>query len=188
LWHWRSVMRQISADKYTVAWFRLAECVSRGEKERALGVYRLLSHSIDDHALVIQLEGDILLSFNDDNAIEKYQIASALYKKDNRFLQAVALYEHLVSLKPHHIPFYQELIDLYALCNMQDNQLHAQGRLLFVLIESNSAQEVVVAHMHQLLDDVLISSNESQLQHFLLKLKAVSNVYYAQAVDYLDQK
>jgi hypothetical protein len=37
-------MKQTQVDKHTIAWFKIAECVSRGEKERALGVYRLLSH------------------------------------------------------------------------------------------------------------------------------------------------
>ncbi len=68
-------MKQVPSGKYTIAWFKLAECVSRGEKERALGVYRLLSHSLDDSALVCQLEGDIFLSFNDkQQAVTNYAL------------------------------------------------------------------------------------------------------------------
>ena len=62
-----------NSQKYSIAWFKLAECVGRKEKERALAVYRLLSHSIGDEALTTHLEGDILLSFDDDVAIAKYK-------------------------------------------------------------------------------------------------------------------
>ena len=107
-------MRQVSVDKYNVAWFKLAEFVARGEKERALCVYRLLSHSIDDQAFVAQLEGDILLSFNDTNsAINRYQKAVDLYKKDGNILQAAAVYEHLLTLKPDMMHYRNNIVALY---------------------------------------------------------------------------
>ena len=93
-------MRQLPSDKYNVAWFKLAEFVGRGEKERALGLYRLLVHSFNDQALALQLEGDILLSFNDMNALEKYGSAALLYQERGRFIEAVAIYEHMIMLKP----------------------------------------------------------------------------------------
>ena len=58
-------MKQIPSDKYNVAWFTLAECVSRGEKVRAMSLYRLLVHSIKDGAFACQLKGDLLLAFRD---------------------------------------------------------------------------------------------------------------------------
>ena len=51
------------SDKYTIAWFKLAECVAKGEKEKAFGVYRLLMHSLEDQAYAYQLEGDLLDAF-----------------------------------------------------------------------------------------------------------------------------
>ena len=92
-------MRQLPTDKYNVAWFKLAEFVARGEKERALGLYRLLVHSFDNHALACQLEGDLLLSFNDKEAIEKYLEAAVLYEKQERLMEAVAVYEHIITLE-----------------------------------------------------------------------------------------
>jgi hypothetical protein len=112
--------QSVSADKYNIAWFKLAEYVSRGEKERALGIYRLLSHSIDDQAFARQLEGDILWSFNDSSAADKYYQAAQLYKKDQRELQAAAIYEHLIVLDPHSIVYLQHLVELYA--NLQIKQ------------------------------------------------------------------
>lgn len=92
-------MRHLPSDKYNIAWFKLAECVSRGEKERALGVYRLLSHSIEDHAFVQQLEGDLLLAFGDTTtAVQKYQAAMEHYKHDGRLLEAVSVGEHVFLL------------------------------------------------------------------------------------------
>ncbi len=113
-------MKQVSSGKYTIAWFKLAECVSRGEKERALGVYRLLSHSLDDSALVCQLEGDIFLSFNDNQQAEiHYYQAAQLYKKDNRILESAAVYEHLLTIQPEDKKYRTVIINLYNQLNIQ---------------------------------------------------------------------
>ena len=79
-------MKQFSGDKYNVAWFKLAEFVARGEKERAMGLYRLLVHSFDDSAFAHQLEGDLLLSFDDTQAVEKYLEAAYLYETQDRLI------------------------------------------------------------------------------------------------------
>ena len=113
-------MKQVPSGKYTIAWFKLAECVSRGEKERALGVYRLLSHSLDDSALVCQLKGDIFLSFNDKKqAVTNYYQAAQLYKKDNRILEAAAVYEHLLTILPEDKKYRTVVINLYNQLNIQ---------------------------------------------------------------------
>ena len=106
-------MKQIPPDKYTIAWFKLAEFVARGEKERALGIYRLLSHSFDDKAFAHQLEGDILWAFNDNQASDKYFKAAELYKQENRILQAACVYEHLAALHKDSIEYVTHLIGLY---------------------------------------------------------------------------
>lgn len=106
-------MKQVPSDKYNVAWFKLADCITRGEKERALGVYRLLSHSLDDSALALQLHGDILLSFQDKAAHDKYKQAARLYQERNRLLEATAVYEHLALLEPDNSEIWLALIDLY---------------------------------------------------------------------------
>lgn len=107
-------MKQVISDKYNVAWFKLADCIARGEKERALGVYRLLAHSFDDPAMSCQLHADILLSFQDHKAaMAKYKEAAVLYQENNRLLEAAAVYEHLVTLDPDHALYRTQLIDLY---------------------------------------------------------------------------
>jgi tetratricopeptide (TPR) repeat protein len=140
-------MRNVPPDKYTVAWFKLAECVSRGEKERALGVYRLLAHSIHDPAFVRQLQGDILCSFNDyAGAVEHYRAAAQLYQDSERFLEAAAVYEHVVVLTSDKKPYLAHLIVLYSKLGMTHKLLaHAQAlcALLLGAQEYDQALEVL---------------------------------------------
>lgn len=129
-------MRNSPSDKYNVAWFKLAECVARGEKERALGMYRLLTHSLNDSSLARQLQGDIFLSFNDTpTAIEHYKAAAQLYKQSDRFLEAVAVYEHIATLvedKQEPLIF---LIDVYCMIGFYSRAITATARLLPLLLE-----------------------------------------------------
>lgn len=105
-----------SSEQYTVAWFTLAECVSRGERERAFGVYRLLSHSLDDRAVATQLKGDLCYAFKMPlQAIECYQSAVCLYKQSGRLLEAASVCEHIRTIDPYHIQNLNDLFDLYCL-------------------------------------------------------------------------
>src|SRR6266404_5322088 len=112
-------MKQTQCDKHTIAWFKIAECVSRGEKERAFGVYRLLSHSFNDNAIARQLEADIYCSFGEtEQAIVLYQQAMECYAKSDRFLEAAAVGEHLIQMRSADIALYREMIQLYISLEM----------------------------------------------------------------------
>lgn len=91
-------MKEPVQNKRSLAWFKLTEFVIRGEKERALGIYRLLALSIDNQAFAQQLEGDLLLAFDDPVAEEKYLAAAQLYLEAQQPTIAVAIYEHLINL------------------------------------------------------------------------------------------
>lgn len=106
-------MRYIPTDKYTVAWFKLAECVAKGEKEKAFGVYRLLMHSLEDKAYAQQLEGDLLGAFQDERALEKYEHAAQLYMANNRWKEAIALYEELAIMNFDNLRAVNSLLQLY---------------------------------------------------------------------------
>lgn len=106
-------MRYVPSDKYTIAWFKLAECVAKGEKEKAFGVYRLLMHSFDDQAYAYQLEGDLLDAFQDYRAVEKYTHAAHLYIKSGKLREAATLYRELIFMAPAEILFIQRLIEIY---------------------------------------------------------------------------
>ncbi len=158
-------MKQTQGDKHMIAWFKIAECVSRGEKERALGVYRLLSHSFNDNAVARQLEADIYLSFDEyDAAIPLYQHAMELYQKSERYLEAAAICEHLITLSPHVILFRREAIKLYHLLgNMHKMQ----------------------AHTVKVLDTILATGQEHVLQEFLSTITVLSDELYEHALEYV---
>lgn len=91
-------MKEPVQNKRSLAWFKLTEFVVRGEKERALGIYRLLALSIDNKAFAQQLEGDLLLAFDDPVAEEKYLTAAQLYLETQQPAIASAICEHLINL------------------------------------------------------------------------------------------
>jgi len=180
-------MNQVVADKYNIAWFKLADCVARGEKERALGVFRLLSHSFDDPALARQLHGDLLLSFRDERAQEKYEEAALLYEDDNRLLEAAAVYEHLVSLKPEYILYREKLIQLYQLLSITSKVQEYVGNFVEHLLGNddwNKAIEVVkeydtagdaefAAQLHEKLVFTLLSIKEALADTIIFHAKRV---------------
>lgn len=143
-------MRYLPSDKYTIAWFKLAECVSKGEKEKAFGVYRLLMHSLEDQAYAYQLEGDLLSAFQDDRAVEKYAKAAHIYHLNNRYKEAAALYEELMLQLPDDEQYVAKLIEVYQkhkkhdvlvakLKNLAD-LLHAKGRFAHVELVKKALQ------------------------------------------------
>lgn len=106
-----------SSDKYNIAWFKLAEFVARGEKERALGIYRLLTHSFVDQALALQLEADILQSFNDGSSVDRYRQAAVMYEQQERYVESATLYEHIITMQADVIQDYYKVLSLYAKLN-----------------------------------------------------------------------
>ncbi len=155
-----TMKQSVTADKYNIAWFKLAEYVSRGEKERALGIYRLLSHSIEDQAFARQLEGDILWSFNDTGAAHKYHEAAQLYKKDQRVLQAAAIYEHLITLVPDSSVYLFHLVELYACLGVKAKVAAYGERLYIVLLKAHET-----AQLHSVLE-ILAQYNLDEVQHY----------------------
>ena len=82
-------MKQYAADTCTIAWFKLAECVSRGERERAFALFKLLRHALPDTALAFQTEGDLLWAFGDvQMAAECYAKAARTYAGQGRSVES----------------------------------------------------------------------------------------------------
>ncbi len=129
-------------NKQIVAWFKIAEFVSRGEKERALALYRLLAHAINDPAFAQQLEGDILLSFHDENAFDRYAQSAQLYLKDARKSEAAAVFEHLAALCPETVERLQLLCDLYKQFPKQQRIHDAMQHFLRLLISQKEFDRV----------------------------------------------
>lgn len=171
-------MRNVPPDKYNVAWFKLAECVSRGEKERALGVYRLLAHSLHDSGFARQLQGDIFVAFNDaPGALEHYQAAADLYQKDGRFTQAAAVYEHLLTLVPTQLSYVEKLVQLYGCAHNRTKMVSHATHLYTVLIDQQQYEEAikVVDGLHVLLSTVEVCAVRQQLVALLLTKESVAS-------------
>jgi tetratricopeptide (TPR) repeat protein len=158
-------MKQAQFDKHIIAWFKIADCVSRGEKERALGVYRLLSHSFNDKAVARQLEGDIYLSFGEQEvAIPLYQQAIEWYQKSQRFFEAAAVCEHLVSMNEADLVLRREAIKLY----------HALGNI-----------SKMHEHIEKTLDVILATGQGHNIQEFLSMLRGYSEELYEHGFGYI---
>jgi tetratricopeptide (TPR) repeat protein len=130
-------MKSEFIEKKTIAWFTLAECVSRGERERAFGVYRLLSHSLDDRALAFQLEADLFCAFNmATEALEKYDKAMKIYKQAGKLLEAAAVCEHMRLLDAYNLSYTQHALELYSSLQFEDRA----ADLLVLLVTTYAKQ------------------------------------------------
>lgn len=106
-------MKSEMGVRQTIAWFKLAEFVTRGEKERALSLFRLLTHSFDDKAFIKKLGAEILASFDDTQAFVEYVQAAHLYKAQGDVVEAVAIYELLTLLQPSVIDHFEKVITFF---------------------------------------------------------------------------
>lgn len=104
----------------SIAWYKLADLIARGEREKALNVYRLLAHSFDDKAYALQLEGDVLLALEDPRSKEKYFQAATLYKQEQRWVDAVALGEHLLAQHAQDPALLLFAVYCYAVLDVRD--------------------------------------------------------------------
>ena len=97
----------------SLAWYKIADLIAKKEKEKALSVYRLLSHSFHDKAYVLQVEGDILWALHDPEAIKIYKQAVLLYRKEKRSIHAISICEHILEQDKSSIEIYRILLELY---------------------------------------------------------------------------
>lgn len=170
-------MMQLPSDKYTIAWFKLAEFVVRGEKERALGMYRLLAHSLPDEAFAAQLEGDLFLAFQDERAIDSYQRSAIKYERTGRLPQAAAVHEHLIALMPDTLSMSTKIIHLYeALKNEVKIDYWMKD-----FVRLSIAQHVGDA-AHKLIDSLHISSEYRLRFHEYLTHELITQRYQDQTV------
>lgn len=139
----------VEAGKHTLAWFKLAEFVWRKEKERALAIYKLLAHSLHDEALAFQLEGDILLSFNDQKGCNSYMKAAALYEKHEKYASAAALYENLALMLPDIFEYTYKTCYLYAMLD-NDKKFHQFLMPVIALI----AEKKMYSEMHGIMQNL----------------------------------
>lgn len=153
-------MKHVSSEKSSLAWFKLAEFVTRGEKERALSIYRLLAHSLKSEALAAQLEGDLLQAFHDERAFEAYRRAALLYQRENDAVQAILLYEQISGLAPHLDDILQTLLEWYQRLGDQTRCVDVARRLIVLFVEQNRFDEA-----HDMIVQVALNDEYKQQLH-----------------------
>ncbi len=148
-----SESNKINDEKSTcVAWFKLAELISRKEKEKALSLYKLISYSFEDKAYSLQVEGDILWSLEDKNALEKYSQAAYLYKKEKKLVLSTAVYEHLLTLNPDDFDYLKTLVLLYLFLSWPEKFEDRYIKLLELCKQGVVGQKIVWSFTKSLID------------------------------------
>lgn len=178
-------MEHLSSDKYSVAWFKLAEFVSRGEKERALGLFRLLAHSFEDSALAAQLEGDLLVAFEDPTALDAYEKAACGYKETGRLLQAAAVYEHLADIAKEPVVYFKQLLELYIVLDKPRSLLMCKERMLLQDCRTKKLSFDDLCVIAQKVVDTQVQQFPERLDPFLQQLKQINEKLHKFIIDYL---
>lgn len=171
-------MKQVESQK-SIGWFKLAEFVERGEKERALGIYKLLALSIDDQAFAYQLEGDILLAFQDTLAINKYLQAAQHYIKQHNIMAAIGTLNHLVILKPEHTPTWEMLADLYLNHYLKKSIIHLRNLI------NNKQVANAKNYIEKLVTKCQEDHNTKDLDLIIHEIKMLDNTLYQFALQVL---
>lgn len=157
---------QTGSRKASVAWFKLADLITRREREKALNVYRLLAHSFEDKAYALQLEGDILFFLNDEKgAFEKHKQAAFLYQKERKWVHAAALYQQLASLDPDNIEVIPQLLIFFSLIKDQEN-FTQQFSLLVACYENKKIEDVFFCKsIKNVIDVIKMEGSMEHVQH-----------------------
>jgi len=163
--------------KFNVAWFKLAEFVSRKEKERAFAIYRLLVHSLEDQALSVQLEADLLLAFNDEKALCVYERAAQLYESSGRIIQALLLYERIITMSSPTIDRLTKMLTLYQQGTDEGKLARCAAVLVRLFLENNQREQA-----DGLLQTLVLSPYNNALLHeaytlYLLQTTALLNEF-----------
>ncbi len=136
-------MKPVSLNKQSIAWFKLAECIGRGEKERALSLLRLLTYSLDDNQPFIkQLEGDILSFFEDGQAVTEYIRAAHMYQEEGNTVEASTVYEKLIAIE-QKVEFLEKIIDLYAQLKDSKKVVYYQRQLCLEWLKKGSVAKAL---------------------------------------------
>ena len=147
--------RQQGQNERSLAWFKLADLIARGEREKALSVFRLLAHSLADRAYVLQIEGDILWFMDSTASIEKYKQAAFLYQKEKRWIDAIAIQEHVFTMRPDTFDPLATLLILYALVDWPekfDHRFMTLMRLHREHVVDNSQLEKALQSLGEILE------------------------------------
>ncbi|MGZ6251383.1 MAG: hypothetical protein ACXWL2_05105 [Candidatus Chromulinivorax sp.] len=184
-------MKLVASRLHNIAWFKLADFVTRGEKERALHSYRLLMHSITDKAFALQLEADILLAFHDPFAVDKYCAAAQMYQQQGDLQKAIAVYEYVLLLK-EDITVLQALLDVYEQISDSKGLIKIFTKFAIVAVQTKSfALLINRLHFYLMSHDVLLKAELCAATFFALllhdQLNPQMHMYLEQALHWFEE-
>jgi len=176
----------------SIAWFKLAECIRRGEKERSLSVYRLLIHSLKDEAVAYQLKGDLLATFHmHEEAAHAYHAAAQIFEKQQREFQAAYAHECVIVHNPRWYHNYHILVAWYTHIGVVQRAQTIAQELLRALINDgyiSRAYETLHTYVTYFSRDDVAYLYELFIQHALEKShgsadRAMIHTGIAKAID-----
>jgi len=149
-----------------LAWFKLADLIARGEREKALNVFRLLSHSLSDRAYVLQVEGDILWYLDDKMSMERYKQAAFLYQKEKRWVDAISIYEHILTQNTQSKDILFTLMVFYTMIDWQDRLAERFAQLVAI-----SSDDQLEKYLIELVSIVKEAADEPKNKWFFSWIK-----------------
>ncbi len=166
------VLKKSNKGESNIAWFKLSQLVSRGEKEKALGLYKLLSYSLDDKAYALQVEADLLWAFEDQEAIKKYKQAAFLYKKEQKIVSATGVYEHLLALDPDNIEYIETLIECYASLDWQEKMQEHCDALIQLSEDGKFSKERLIKVLKLACETYKFDDRKTSFKKFITYLQS----------------
>jgi hypothetical protein len=161
-------MQQTPIGACSIAWFKLSQLVDRKEKEKALGLYKLMSYSLENKAYALQIEADLLLAFEDDGvAMEKYKQAAYLYKKEKNIVLAASIYEHLREMQPENHNFLSTLVELYARMDWTEKMEERFNTMLDCYENKKISEDEVVKTVKMVKDLFILEKKDDLLKNFI---------------------
>ena len=156
----------------SIAWFKLSQLVSRGEKEKAHGLYKLLSYSLDDKAYALQVEADLFWAFGGDEAIDKYKQAAFLYKKEQKIVSAAGIYEHLLILNPEGYEIFEFLLECYARLDWLDKIQQRCDALIELSDKGKVGKDKLINIFKLICETYKFDDKKASLKKFITYLKS----------------
>ncbi len=124
-----------------LAWFKLFEFISRGEKERAFGVYKVLMLAFDSKPFCLLVEGDLHATFDENSeAIQKYLEAAKLYEENQETFLASIAYESVTKISSK-TTYWKKLLQLYKEIGYQPKVVHALKNIFFLYLKNKNEDE-----------------------------------------------
>ena len=104
-----------------IAWFKLAESISKNERERALTLYRLLSYSLPSEKFRLQVLGDLYRSFGENELAQSAFERSITYATNEYDIYIIHIKMGIITDCSPQAPLCDEKITKNY-CNDKENE------------------------------------------------------------------